>query len=84
VRSAVVVLVYEGVEQGLQLRDVVRLDGPAAEPLLQGSLEAFDFAAGSRMVRSRILLPDAETVQVVLEAVASAATTQAPTGQAGW
>jgi len=52
VRAAVVVLVGEGVEQGLQLGQGGGLGGLGAEPLFEGLLEPFDFAAGARVVRS--------------------------------
>nr|WP_241432181.1 hypothetical protein [Ilumatobacter nonamiensis] len=44
-----------------------------AEPLLHGLLEAFDLAAGGRMIGSRVLLHDTETHQERFEAVASTA-----------
>ena len=51
-RAAVVVLVGEGVEQGLQLGQGGGLGGLGAEPLFEGLLEPFDFAAGAGVVRS--------------------------------
>ena len=56
----VVVVVDEGVEQGLQLGDGGRLVGLGAEPFFQGLLEAFDFALGVWMVGLAVLLGDVE------------------------
>jgi hypothetical protein len=47
VRSALVVLGDECVQQGLQLGEGGGLDGLGDQPLLEGLLEAFDLAAGS-------------------------------------
>ena len=53
--------------------------GWAASQRLEGLVEAFDFAAGGRVVRSRVLLDDTEAVEEVFEAVAAALAA----GQAG-
>jgi uncharacterized protein YegP (UPF0339 family) len=72
VRSLLVVLADEMVEQCLEL-----VEGGGwwvgGEPFLEGLVEAFDFAARGRVVRSRVLLGDVERVEQGLEAVASAA-----------
>jgi hypothetical protein len=47
VRPTAVVVGDEGVTEGLQLRDRVGLPGLCFQPLLQGLLEALDFAAGA-------------------------------------
>ena len=67
----VVVVVDEGVEQGLELADRRRLTGLCSEPLLHGLLEALDLPAGGRVVRSGVLLHDTESVQLGLEGVAA-------------
>ena len=71
--SLVVVDGDEAVEQGLQLGDRGRLVGLGAQPRLEGLLEAFDLAAGGRVVGSGVLLDDAERAQLGLEGVAAAA-----------
>ena len=60
------------VELGLELGEGVGgwLGG---EPAFEGLVEAFDFAAGGRVVRSGVLLGDAEGGEGGLEAVAAAA-----------
>ena len=54
--------------KGLQLGDGGRL-GLGAEPSFEGLLEAFDFAAGGWMVRSRVLLDDVQADQFGFEGV---------------
>ena len=71
-RPALVVLVDEGVEQGLELGDGGGLVGLGAQPLLHGLLEAFDLAAGGGVVGSGVLLDDVEAAEFVLEGVAAA------------
>jgi hypothetical protein len=61
---AVVVLIDEGVEQCLQLGGGGRLGGLRAESVLHRLLEAFDLAAGGRVVGPGVLLPHAEAVQL--------------------
>ena len=68
----VVVLVGEGVEQGLQLVDGGGLGGLGAEPFLHGLLEAFDLAAGGGVVGAGVLLHHVQASQFVLEGVAAA------------
>ena len=46
--------------------------GVGGEPAFEGLVEAFDFAAGRRMVRSLVLLDDGEAVEEVFEPVAAA------------
>src|SRR5512133_3981416 len=58
--AAVVVLVLEPVEQGLQVPDRGGLVGLGAQPGLHGLLEAFDLAAGGGVVRAGVLLGDAQ------------------------
>ena len=45
--------------------------GVGGEPAFEGLVEAFDFAAGGRVVRPGVLLDDAEAVEKVFEAVAA-------------
>src|SRR3954453_18412251 len=72
-RAVLVVGVDEEVDEGLQVGDRGRLEWLGSQPLLQGLLEAFDLAAGGRMVRAGVLLCDVEPAQVVLGVVAAAA-----------
>jgi hypothetical protein len=58
--TLLVVDLGEGVEQGLQVGDRLRLVGLGPEPFLEGLLEAFDFAAGGGVVGSAVLLDDVE------------------------
>ena len=81
VRAVVVVVVDEGVEQGLQLGDGGRLGGLGAQPLLHGLLESFDLAAGGGVVGAGVLLDDVQAAQLVLEAVAAAAAAGEPGGE---
>ena len=70
----------EGVDLGLKFADVGRCwSGP--EVLLEGLLEAFDFAAGGGMVGARVLLADAEGVEEGLESVASASAAREAGGE---
>ena len=72
VRADGVVVVPERVELGLKVLD--RLGrGLGSEPFLQGLLESFDFPLGLWVVRSAVLLIDAEQVQLVLERVPAVA-----------
>ena len=80
VRAAVVVLVDEGVEQGLQLGDRGGLVGLGAEPVLHGLLESLDLAAGGGVAGSGVLLDDVQASELVLEGVASAAAAGEPDG----
>jgi len=50
VGAVLVVVVGEGVELGLQGGEGGRGGGLAGEPVLQGLVQAFDFAAGLRVV----------------------------------
>jgi hypothetical protein len=79
VRALLVVDDCEGAEQGLKVGECGGLVWLGAEPVLHGLLERLDFPLGLGVVRLAVLLPDAETAQLVLEAVAAAA----PAGQAG-
>ena len=58
---------------------IVAAGGWAASQRLERLVEAFDFAAGRRMVRPAVLLDDAEAVEEVFEPVAAASAA----GQAG-
>jgi hypothetical protein len=60
VRPAGVVVVGEGVQQGLQLGQAGGLGGLGAEPFLQGLLEPFNFALGLRVAGLAVLLGDAQ------------------------
>jgi len=71
VRSGGVVVLSPGVEQGLELGDGGRW-WSAGEPLLEGLLDAFDFAAGLGMRGSGVLLRDVQAFELVLELVAAA------------
>jgi hypothetical protein len=51
VRAVLVVGGDEEVDEGLQVGDRGRLEWLGGQPLLQGLLEAFDLAAGGRVVR---------------------------------
>ena len=55
--------------QGLQLGDRRWLVGLGAEPRLEGLLEAFDLAAGGRVVGSGVLLDDAEAASSASKAL---------------
>ena len=79
VRSVVVVLGGERVEQGLQLGEGAGLDGLGGEPLLEGLLEAFDLAAGGGVVGAGVLLGHAEALEFGFQGVAAALAA----GQAG-
>ena len=81
VRTAVVVLISEGVQQGLQLCDRGRLSGLGVDPLLHRLVQAFDLAAGGRVVRGGVLLHDPEPVQLGLERVPAAATASEAGGE---
>jgi hypothetical protein len=61
VGSVVVVGVDEFVDEGLEFGDGVGCDGLGSEPLFQGLLEAFDFAAGGGVVGSGVLLGDVQS-----------------------
>jgi hypothetical protein len=78
VRSLEVVDLDEPIELVLQGVDGGRGE-LRAEPLLDGLVEAFDLAAGGRVIRAGVLLDDAERIQQGLEAVAAASAA----GQAG-
>ena len=81
VRSALVVVGSEGVEEPLELDDRGWLDLLGPQPLLHGLLEPFDLPAGRRVVRSGVLLHHAEALQLGLEAVASALAAGEPGGE---
>ena len=76
----VVVGLDELVEKGLEFGDGGRLDGLGGEPVLHCLLEAFDFAAGGRVVRAGVLLDDVEAWELGFQAVASAAAPGEPCG----
>jgi hypothetical protein len=80
VRSLLVVLVDELVEQGLEFSEG-RCRWVSGEPALEGLVEAFDFATGGRVVRSAVLLGDAECVEQALVAVAATAAAGQPGGE---
>jgi hypothetical protein len=71
-----VVGLEEHIDQVLQLGDGGWL-GLASQPVLQGLLEAFDFAAGGGVVGSGVLLDDVEGVEVLLEPVAASLAAEA-------
>ena len=58
-----VVFVAELVEQDLEIYDGGGLVRLGSQPVLQGLLEALDFAAGGRMVWATVLLNDAHPNQ---------------------
>ena len=70
--AVLVVVGDELVEQCLELVDGGR-GGAGGEPAFQCLVEAFNFAAGGRVVGSAVLLGDVERVEEGLEAVASTA-----------
>ena len=74
----VVVVIDEDVELCLEVADGGRC-WLAAQVLLEGLVEAFDFAAGGWMVGSRVLLNDPEFDEFGFEGVAATA----PAGVAG-
>lgn len=76
-RSLVVVDGAEPVEECLELGEVLG-GGLLVEPAFEGLLESFDLPAGGGMVRSAVLLDDAESSEFGFERVASAA----PAGEA--
>ena len=67
VRAAVVVLLAERLEEGLELGDGGRLVGLGAEPFLHRLLESLGFAAGGGVAGSGVLLGDVESLQLCLE-----------------
>jgi len=71
VGSAVVVLIDEGIEEGLELGDRGRLERLFAEPFLQRLLEALDLAAGGRVAGSRVLLDHVPAAELDFESVAA-------------
>jgi hypothetical protein len=72
VGSVVVVLLDEGIDQGLELLEGVRLVPLVAEPLLEGLLEAFDLALGLRMAAAAVLLDNPQAGEFGFERGASA------------
>lgn len=68
VGAVVVVAVAERAKLALELGEVGG-GGLVGEPLLHGGVEPLDFAAGGRVVGSRVLLDDALFAQLLLEAV---------------
>ena len=60
----------EGVAEGLQLSDGLRLSRLSGEPHFEGLVEAFHFAAGGGVVGLGVLLGHAEVAQQGGEAVA--------------
>ena len=71
-RTVLVVDGGEGVQQGLEPGKGQGLGWLGAEPVLHRLLEPLDLALGLGVVRLAVFLPDAETAQLVLEAVAAA------------
>ena len=69
--SVVVVVVDEGVDLGLELAQRC-WRGLGAEFLLQGLVEAFDLAAGGRVIGPRVLLHDSQADEFGFESVAAA------------
>lgn len=78
--SLLVVDGHEDVDEGLELGDRGWLRGLGSEPVLQGLLEAFDFAAGGGVVRSGVLLVDAEADEFGFEHVAATTAAGEPGG----
>ena len=71
VRPPVVVLVSEGVQQGLEFAGGGGLGALGGQPFFEGLLESLDFALGLGVVGFPVLLPDSEAAQLGLEAVAA-------------
>src|SRR4029077_16491346 len=69
--TAVVVLIDEDVQEGLELVDGAGL-GLSPQPVLQGLLEALYFSAGGGVVGLGVLLDDVPVVELLLEGIASA------------
>src|SRR6266568_5274843 len=67
--AVVVVLVDELVDELLDLGEAAGLVWLAAEPLFEGLLESFDFAAGGGVVGAGVLLRDAEGAEFGFESV---------------
>jgi len=70
---AVVVLVDEGLEEGLEFADGGGLGWLGTQPFLHRLLEPFGLAAGGGVVGARVLLDHVQPPEFVLEGVASAA-----------
>ena len=78
--AAVVVVLDEGVELGLQLGDGGGA-GLVGEPFFEGLVESLDLAAGGGVVGGGVDLGDSEAAQFVFEAVASAFAAGEPGGE---
>jgi hypothetical protein len=61
----------ERAELGLQLGEGGRLGRLGSQPVLQGLLEALDFALGLGVIRLAVLLRDAEVAQLGFQGVAA-------------
>ena len=71
-RAVVVVLLGEGVQQVLQVRDGGGLVWLGSQPFLQGLLEAFNLALGLGVPGAAVLLDNPQTPEFGLEVVAAA------------
>ncbi len=69
--SSVVVFIDKDVDQCLELFDGVGLWRLGRQPFLHGLVEAFDFPAGSGVVRARVFLIDPKGDKSGFEGVAS-------------
>lgn len=79
VRTLLVVVGDEDVEERLELGDRRWLDRLGPQPLLHRLLESFDLATGGGVVGPGVLLADPEADELGLEPVAAAL----PTGETG-
>ena len=73
-RSSVVVLGGEGLDEGVELRDRGGLGRLGAEPFLQGLLEAFGLAAGGGVSWAGVLLGDVAAGEFGFEGVLASLT----------
>jgi hypothetical protein len=67
VRPSLVVLLGEGVQQGLEAGDGGGLVGLGAQPFLHGLLEAFDLALGLGVPGAAILLVHTQSAELGLQ-----------------
>jgi hypothetical protein len=74
----VVVLIDEGIDEGLEFGDRGGLDGLGAQPFLHGLLKSLDLAAGGGVGWAGVLLDHVQAPEFALEGVASAAAASEP------